>query len=72
MRVTPVTAKPPQIHSTKVLPQIGIAEKKLVITVAAQKLICPQGRTYPRKAVAIVRINIRTPLYHVREKLKEL
>ena len=45
VRVTPVTANPPQIHSTKVLPQIGIAEKKLVITVAAQKLICPHGRT---------------------------
>lgn len=43
--VTEVTAKPPQIHSTRAFPQIGRAEKKLVITVAAQKLICPQGRT---------------------------
>lgn len=45
VRVTPVTANPPQTHSTKVFPQIGMAEKKLVITVAAQKLIWPQGRT---------------------------
>jgi len=39
------TAKPPQIHSTRCLPQTGSAEKKFVITVAAQKLIWPQGRT---------------------------
>jgi hypothetical protein len=26
-------------------PTIGIAEKRLVMTVAAQKLICPQGKT---------------------------
>lgn len=45
VRVTLVTAKPPQTHSTKVFPQIGMAEKKFVITVAAQKLICPHGRT---------------------------
>ena len=30
-----------------------------MITVAPQKDICPQGRTYPRNAVAIV-ISIRT------------
>ena len=56
---------PPQIHSTRVWPTYGMAEKILVITVAPQKLICPQGRTYTVKAVAITRINIITPIFHV-------
>jgi len=34
----------------------------LVITVAAQKDICPQGNTYPKKAVAIDNNKIVTPL----------
>jgi len=59
------TAKPPHIHSTKVFPMYGIAENKLVITVAPQNLICPHGRTYPIKAVAIVRIKRITPIFHV-------
>lgn len=42
-----------------------MAEKILVITVAPQKLICPHGRTYPVKAAAIVKINIRIPMIHV-------
>ena len=37
----------------------------MYITVAPQKLICPHGRTYPRKAVIIARIKIVTPLFHV-------
>lgn len=45
VRVTLVTAKPPQTHSTRSLPHRGMAEKKFVITVAAQKLIWPHGRT---------------------------
>jgi hypothetical protein len=36
----------------------------LVITVAPQKDICPQGRTYPINAVAIMIINIITPIDH--------
>jgi hypothetical protein len=36
-----------------------------VITVAPQNDICPHGRTYPRKAVAIVTKKIRTPIDHV-------
>lgn len=36
-----------------------------MITVAAQNLICPQGRTYPMNAVAIVRINRIMPTNHV-------
>jgi hypothetical protein len=43
----------------------GMAENRLVITVAPQNLICPHGRTYPIKAVAIVKIKIRTPIFHV-------
>jgi len=39
----------------------GIALNKFVITVAPQKLICPQGKTYPIKAVAINKIKIITP-----------
>lgn len=39
------TEKPPQIHSTRVVPMYGIADKRLVMTVAPQNDICPQGRT---------------------------
>lgn len=39
VRVTDVTANPPQTHSTNDLPQKGSADRKLVITVAAQNLI---------------------------------
>jgi hypothetical protein len=38
-----------------------MAEIRLVITVAPQKDICPHGRTYPRKAVAIRANKIATP-----------
>jgi len=60
-----VTANPPQSHSTNWLPRYGIAEKIFVIMVAPQNLICPHGRTYPIKAVAIVIIKIVTPVFHV-------
>jgi len=43
----------------------GIAENKFVITVAPQKDICPQGKTYPKNAVAIVNSNSTTPIFHV-------
>ena len=36
-------------------------EKKLVITVADQKDICSQGRTYPVKASAINKIKMARP-----------
>lgn len=42
----------------------GIAENRFVITVAPQKLICPQGNTYPMKAVAIIKKKIAIPEYH--------
>lgn len=45
VRVALSTEKPPQIHSTSAPPTYGTADNKLVITVAPQKDICPQGRT---------------------------
>lgn len=51
-------------------PTNGTAVTKLVITVAPQKLICPQGSTYPMKAVAIISKKITTPLTHSTGRLK--
>lgn len=65
------TANPPQIHSTIIFPTYGIAENRLVITVAPQKLIWPHGSTYPIKAVAMVRIKSVTPILHVSIIMKE-
>lgn len=56
---------PPHNHCTSVFPKYGIADIKLVITVAPQKDICPHGRTYPRKAVAIKIKIILVPEYQV-------
>jgi len=39
------TAKPPHNHSTIIGPTYGIADNRLVITVAPQNLIWPQGKT---------------------------
>ena len=58
-------ANPPQIHWTILVPTYGIAERRLVITVAPQKDICPQGSTYPMKAVAITINKISTPMFQV-------
>jgi len=58
------TEKFPHNHSTNDFPRIGIAEKMFVITVAPQNDICPHGRTYPKKAVAITDIKIREPVVH--------
>lgn len=38
-----------------------MAENRFVITVAPQNDICPHGKTYPKKAVAIVKNKINTP-----------
>ena len=65
VRVGLSTANPPQIHCTRLGPMYGMADIMLVITVAAQNLICPHGRTYPIKAAAIVAIIIMTPMFHV-------
>ena len=52
---------PPQIQFTKSVPIIGMADNIPVITVAPQNDICPHGRTYPKKAVAIVISMITVP-----------
>lgn len=65
LRVALSIANPPHNHSTIEGPIYGIAERRLVITVAPQNLICPQGRTYPRNAVAMVRSIRTTPIFHV-------
>ncbi len=42
-----------------------------MITVAPQNLICPHGSTYPMNAVAIARIKIITPRFHVSKNVYE-
>lgn len=42
----------------------GIADNKFVITTLPHKLIDPNTNTYPIKAVAIITINIITPIFH--------
>lgn len=66
------TANPPQIHCTIKFPKYGIADTRLVITVAPQNDICPHGKTYPRKAVAITIKKIVTPDIQVSFKLYDL
>jgi len=39
------TENPPQIHLARFVPIYGIAERRLVITVAPQNDICPHGKT---------------------------
>lgn len=65
VKVALSTEKPPQIHSTSVLPMYGMADSRLVITVAPQNDICPHGSTYPMKAVIIVISSRITPIFHV-------
>jgi len=60
------TENPPQIHCTITKPKIGILEIKFVITVAPQKDICPQGRTYPKKEIPIIASNKTTPILQVK------
>jgi len=59
------TENPPHIHWTIEDPRYGTAETRLVITVAPQNDICPHGRTYPTKAVSIVRRRRITPMFQV-------
>lgn len=49
-----------------------MADKRLVITVAPQKDICPHGSTYPRKAIAISITKIIMPVIQVDLFLKDL
>lgn len=66
-----LTENPPQSHFTISSPKKGMAETRLVITVAPQKDICPQGKTYPKKAVPIKIKSIRVPVDQVSFFLKE-
>lgn len=59
------TENPPQIQYTNVVPKYGTADKRFVITVAPQNDIWPQGKTYPKKAEAIVKKKIITPMFQV-------
>ena len=45
VKVALFKAKPPQTHWTSSVPARGMADKRLVITVAPQNDICPQGST---------------------------
>lgn len=66
-----LTENPPQSQITISCPTMGNAEARLVITVAPQKDICPQGKTYPKKAVPISKNKIITPTNQTSLKLKE-
>lgn len=72
VRVALPTANPPHNHFTSPWPIYGITEARLVITVAPQKDIWPQGKTYPKKAVPIVKNKITTPTDQVCKYLNEL
>lgn len=58
------TEKFPHNHSVVCFPTQGIAEIMLVITVAPQNDICPQGNTYPIKAAPMDARRITTPEAH--------
>ena len=64
LNVASPTMNPPHSHLPIGCPTTKITLTKFVITVAAQKLICPQGKTYPRKAVRKVNKNNTTPVNH--------
>ena len=46
-KVALLIENPPQIHNTIVSLMQEIADKRLIITIAPQCDICPQGNTYP-------------------------
>jgi hypothetical protein len=69
VRVALSTENPPQIHSTRLDPMYGIAESRLVITVVPQNDICPHGRTYPIKVVAMTMNSNIIPTFHVSMKV---
>jgi hypothetical protein len=65
VKVALSTANPPHTHCTKSTPKYGTADRRLVITVAPQKDIWPQGKTYPMKAVPITKNKSKTPTSQV-------
>ena len=60
-----LTEKPPQSQFTIAVPMYGTALRRFVITVAPQKDIWPQGKTYPINAIAISTNKIINPLVQV-------
>lgn len=58
------TEKFPHNHWVTSFPTYGMAEIILVITVAPQNDICPQGKTYPRNAAPMVARSSTTPDPH--------
>lgn len=54
------------------VPKQGVAERRLVITVAAQKDICPQTKTYPMKAAPITSNMIKIPVAHVYLNIQDM
>ena len=69
VRVALSTENTPQIHLTKLVRIYGIAERRLVMTIAPQNDICPHSRTYPINAVAIIANRRITPMFHVSRKV---
>ena len=62
VRVALPTEYPPHNQKTIWSPTYGMAEKKLVITVAPQKDIWPQGNTYSVKAMPMIKYQQAKPL----------
>jgi hypothetical protein len=67
LKVALPTRNPPHNQQGAASPTRNIRVRKLVITVAAQKLICPQGKS-PINAVRRITKNNTMPLNH-RESL---
>jgi len=65
VRVALPTANPPYTHWTMACPRYGMADTRLVITVAPQNDIWPHGNTYPTNAVLIVTNISDTPTIQV-------
>lgn len=61
LQVNDETQNPPQSQITNNLP-FGKTLIRLIITVAPQKDICPQGKTQPKKAEPITKALIIQPL----------
>jgi len=62
--VAEFSLKPPQNQNTSFDPMKGIALIRFVMTVAPHRDICPQTKTYPKKAIAIWIRRIVVPLHH--------
>jgi len=69
-KVIGLTKKPVHIHWVKISPNLGIT-LKLVITVAPQYDICPKGKVYPKKAIALIKSQSLHPDLQVSALLKD-